>query len=103
VRRINNKSSVQRSLEKLRWLSLGTRIRYTRRILLRRSVCSEQERRKSVSSLRLRRLQKQLNAGLKESVIRRFRTLKKLYNYPKEAEAGLQKLQQLKRSLRVVL
>ena len=29
--------------------------------------------------------------------------LKKLYNYPKEAEAGLQKLQQLKRSLRVVL
>jgi hypothetical protein len=46
--------------------------------LLRRSVCSEQERRKSVSSLRLRRLQKKLNAGLKKSVIRRFRTLKKL-------------------------
>jgi hypothetical protein len=45
-----------------------------------------------VSSLRLRRLQKKLNAGLKKSVIRRFRTLKKLYNYPKEAEAGLQKL-----------
>jgi hypothetical protein len=41
-------------------------------------VCSEQERRKSVSSLRLRRLQKKLNAGLKKSVIRRFRTLKKL-------------------------
>jgi hypothetical protein len=56
-----------------------------------------------VSSLRLRRLQKKLNTGLKKSVIRRFRTLKKLYNYPKEAEAGLQKLQQPKRSLRVVL
>jgi hypothetical protein len=45
--------------------------------------------RRSVYSLRLRRLQKQLNAGLKESVIRRLRTLKKLYSYPKEAEAGL--------------
>ena len=49
---------------------------------------SKQERRKSVSSLRLRRLQKKLNAGLKKSVIKRFRTLKKLYNYPKEAETG---------------
>jgi hypothetical protein len=56
-----------------------------------------------VSSLRLRRLQKKLNAGLKKSVIRRFRTLKKLYNYPEEAETGPQKLQQPKRSLRVVL
>jgi LPS O-antigen subunit length determinant protein (WzzB/FepE family) len=36
-------------------------------------------------------------------VIRRFRMLKKLYNYLKEAEAGPQKLQQPKRSLRVVL
>jgi hypothetical protein len=56
--------------------------------LLKRSVCSKQERRKSVSSLRLRRLQKKLNAGLKKSVINRFRTLKRLYNYPKEAETG---------------
>jgi hypothetical protein len=78
VRRLNNKSSVQRSLEKLRWLSLERLISYTRRRLLRRSVCSKQERRKSVSSLRLRRLQKKLNAGLKKSIIRRFRTLKKL-------------------------
>jgi hypothetical protein len=78
VRRLNNKSSAQRSLEKLRWLSLERLISYTRRRLLRRSVYSEQERRKSVSSLRLRRLQKKLNAGLKKSVIRRFRTLKKL-------------------------
>ena len=55
-------------------------------------MSGRQERRKSVSSLGLRRLQKKLNGGLKKSVIRRFRTLKKLYNYPKETEAGLQKL-----------
>lgn len=92
VRRLNNKSSAQRSLEKLIWLSLERLISYTIRRLLRRGVYSKQERRKSVSSLGLRRLQKKLNGGLKKSVIRRFRTLKKLYNYPKETEAGLQKL-----------
>jgi hypothetical protein len=43
--------------------------------LLRRGVYSKQERRKSVSSLRLRRLQKKLNAGLKKSVIKRFRII----------------------------
>jgi hypothetical protein len=35
--------------------------------------------------LELRRLRKQLNARLKESIISKLTTLKKLYNYPKEA------------------
>jgi hypothetical protein len=39
--------------------------------------------------LELRRLRKQLNAKLKESVISKLATLKKLYNCLKEASAKL--------------
>jgi hypothetical protein len=55
-----------------------------------------------VTGLRLRRLRKQLNARLKESVISKPATLKKLYNYPKEACARPHSLQHQERSRIVV-
>jgi len=76
-------------LRKLRWQSLGKLISYTMRRSLRRGVSSGQERRRSVIKLELRRPRKQLNARLKESVISRLITLKKLYNCPKEASVRL--------------
>jgi hypothetical protein len=48
--------------------------------LLRRGVSNRRERRRSVSKLELRRLRKQPNARLKESVRSKLATLKKLYN-----------------------
>lgn len=59
------------------------------RRLLRRGVSNGRGRRRSVTNLKLRRLRKQLNARLKESVIDRLATLKKLYNCLKEASAKL--------------
>jgi hypothetical protein len=53
--------------------------------------------------LELRRLRKQLNAKLKESVISKLATLKKLYNCLKEASAKLQQLLQQKYLKSVVL
>ena len=46
--------------------------------LLRRGVSSGRERRRSVSESELRRPRKQPNARLKESVINKLATLKKL-------------------------
>ena len=59
------------------------------RRLLRRGVSSGQGRRRSVTESELRRPRKQPNARLKESVISKLATLKKLYNCPKEASAKL--------------
>ena len=72
------------------------------RRLLRRGVNSGQERRRNVSDSELRRLRKQLNAKLKESVISKLATLKKLYNYPKEASERYHSLQHQERSRNVV-
>jgi hypothetical protein len=55
--------------------------------LLRRGVSNGQGRRRSATNSKLRRLKKQPNARLKESVIDRLATLKKLYNCLKEASA----------------
>ena len=60
-------------------------------------------RRRSVSESKLRRLRKQPNARLKESVINKLTTLKKLYNCPKEASVKLQQLLQQKYQRSVVL
>ena len=62
------------------------------RKLLRRGVSSGRERRRSVTELELRRLRKQPNARLKESVISKLATLKKLYNCPKEGSGSLHSL-----------
>ena len=70
--------------------------------MLRRSISSRQERRKSIISRRLKRLKKQLNVRLKESVISKLATLKKLYNCPKEVSGKPHSLQHLKRSRIVV-
>jgi hypothetical protein len=66
-------------------------------------MSSRQGRRRSVSRLELRRLRKQLNARLKESVINKLATLKKLYNCPKEASVKFQQLLQQKYLKSVVL
>jgi hypothetical protein len=55
------------------------------RRLLRRGVSSRRGRRQTETESELRRPRKQLNARLKESVINKLATLKKRYNYPKEA------------------
>ena len=71
--------------------------------MLRRSVSSRQGRRKSVTSRRLKRLRKQLNVRLKESVISKLATLKKLYNRLKEVSGRPHSLQHLERSRIVVM
>ena len=53
--------------------------------------------------LELRRPRKQLNARLKESVISKLATLKKLYNCPKEASTKFQQLLQQEYLKSVVL
>ena len=55
-----------------------------------------------MSELELRRPKKQLNAKLKESAISKLATLKKLYNYPKEASERRHSLQHQERSRNVV-
>ena len=65
-------------------------------------MSSGRGRRKSVTSRRLKRLRKQLNVRLKESVISKLATLKKLYNCPKEVSRRPHSLQHLERSRIVV-
>jgi hypothetical protein len=83
--------------------SLGELTSCTMRRLLRRGVSSGRERRRSVSESELRRPRKQPNARLKESVINKLATLKKLYNCPKEASARPQQLLQQQYQRSVVL
>ena len=74
----NNRIRRLKNLKKQRWRSSGRLTSYTIRRLLRRGVSNGHGRRRSVTESGLRRLRKQLNARLKESMINKLATLQKL-------------------------
>ena len=73
-------------------------IRYTMRKLQKRSVQSGRGRRKSVTRDARRSALRLTHAKLKDRRIRKLGTLKKLYNYPREASARPYRAQHPERS-----